>query len=1188
VVFGGTERFAIRRRIGAGAMGIVYEAWDHERGGAVALKVLRSPTPASVYRFKQEFRGLAGVVHPNLVALHELHAAGDAWFFTMELVHGVDLDTWVGRDEGRLRASLAQLAQGIAALHAAGRLHQDIKPSNVLVTADARVVLFDFGVIAEIGAANASGLGEGDVVLGTPAYMAPEQARGEVGPAADWYALGVVLHELLTGTRPFRGNDRATVSDKNSRDAAPVRSVAPGAPGDLAALCDALLARDPARRPGGAEVLRRLDVAAPPPHRLDVPELIGREPALATLRAAFAAARRGRGSVVHVHGPSGMGKSTLVGRFLDEVRRQGGAVVLAGRCYQQESVPYKAVDDLLDALARFLDGLPRDEVDAVLPRDAHLLAQVFPVLRNVEAFGEPLRREVDAEPREQRRRAFAALRELIGGIAERHPLVLSIDDAQWGDSDSAPVLDGLMHPPDPPAVVLVLAYRSEDAERGPLLRTLSKRRERLGARLPTIELPVEPLGLDEARAVAAAALGGGDPSSADAIARESGGVPFFIHELVRGAGAVGSLDGLVAARLAELGAEDRELVELIAQAAKPIALRTVASALGAGEPETARRIRRLAEARVVRTSDRDHGAWLECYHDRVREAVVGAIAAERSRQLHARLAATLAAEPAPDLEALAVHCERAGNRGAAAEYALRAAAQASAALAFERAAALYRTALALGDLGVERRREILRWLGDALTCAGEGAAAADAYLAAADGVPAADSLELRRLAASEYLRSGRLDSGLAILEGVLAEVGGKMPGSPARALLSLVAGRLRLWMRGLDFRRSDPSRTSAYDLARVDVLRSAATDLGMVDLIVGADFDTRQLVAALELGDPLRIARALTVEAMFLAARGPKLAARVEDVLGRAQVLVDELGDPQLPAWISAARGLAAYQAGRFRIAAEHSDTAVRQLRETVGAIWEIGGVEVQVLWSLWQLGELRELAARVDAQVTQARFRGNRFDEANLCAGLPALAWMVADRVGDGRAEVAHAMAQWSPRGFHLQHYYELLALTCFDLYEDRAAEARRRIDATWPALRRSRLMMCPSVEIEAWHLRGRVALALGDRAGARRALAVLRGWGEHPWAEAVAALAAAGLAPGPESFAAAAQRCAAADLRIFAAAATRRGAELAGDRDALDAADRAMTGEGVADPARFARSLVPRLDDGPRSAHASQLRAR
>ena len=142
---------ASSRRIGEGGMGVVYEAFDAQRRGSVALKTLSRLDAGSVYRLKNEFRALADVSHPNLCRLHELFSEGGQWFFTMELVEGERFDRWVrpGRrrsTEARLRAALPQLCAAIAAIHAAGKLHRDLKPSNVLVTHEGRVVVLDFGL----------------------------------------------------------------------------------------------------------------------------------------------------------------------------------------------------------------------------------------------------------------------------------------------------------------------------------------------------------------------------------------------------------------------------------------------------------------------------------------------------------------------------------------------------------------------------------------------------------------------------------------------------------------------------------------------------------------------------------------------------------------------------------------------------------------------------------------------------------------------------------------------------------------------------------------------------------------------------------------------------------------------------------------------------------------------------------
>jgi serine/threonine protein kinase len=261
--FPGTPRFRILRKLGQGGMGVVYEAEDRDRRIRVALKTLVFVTPAGLYRFKQEFRSISDIVHPNLISLYELFADGDVWFFTMEFVEGSEfvkslrpsaaegsatssnwttvdsplrihdtrtlsasagslpaagpalaaapvrkLETQVDID--RIRALGRQVAAGLCAVHAAGKLHRDVKSSNVLVTPEGRAVVLDFGLAAELQEANIeSKSGE---IVGTPAYMSPEQITSSpLSPASDWYSFGVMLYRGLTGRMPFEyGGDEIT------------------------------------------------------------------------------------------------------------------------------------------------------------------------------------------------------------------------------------------------------------------------------------------------------------------------------------------------------------------------------------------------------------------------------------------------------------------------------------------------------------------------------------------------------------------------------------------------------------------------------------------------------------------------------------------------------------------------------------------------------------------------------------------------------------------------------------------------------------------------------------------------------------------------------------------------------------------------------------------------------------------
>src|SRR5215470_15542783 len=267
--FSDHRRFRVSKVLGQGAHGIVYDAEDSERGQRVALKKLKNLDPAAVYRFKQEFRAVAALRHANLVRVHELMYSDGDWYLTMDVIEGEDFIAHVrgeaglavsstvvaeeeaaavakprparaptGRlDERRLRSALGQLAAGVLAIHAAGRLHRDLKPSNIRVTAEGRVFILDFGLAVAWQSDDGSGrtLERTGDLLGTPLYMSPEQAAGQrLTQASDWYSVGVILYEALTGRVPFEGGAYDVLRGKQIWTAPDPRAHAPDLPGDLA------------------------------------------------------------------------------------------------------------------------------------------------------------------------------------------------------------------------------------------------------------------------------------------------------------------------------------------------------------------------------------------------------------------------------------------------------------------------------------------------------------------------------------------------------------------------------------------------------------------------------------------------------------------------------------------------------------------------------------------------------------------------------------------------------------------------------------------------------------------------------------------------------------------------------------------------------------------------------------------
>jgi serine/threonine protein kinase len=1258
--------FEILGELGHGGMGMVYRAFDRKRGEIVALKTMHHISPSALYRFKQEFRALADVAHPNLVSLHQLSSDGQRWFFTMELVEGADFLDFVrsgpsraggfeqdcrptdeaptagpGRDTtpyppasgassheasdsaglsprqlGRLRESLKQLAAGVAALHEAGKLHRDIKPRNVLVTERGRVVLLDFGLAAELEPSGVHQSTEAHV-LGTASYMSPEQAAGlPVSPASDWYSVGVILYESLTGRLPFHGQKLEVLRDKQGTEPPAPRELVPTVPEDLDALCVELLQRSPEARPSGPAVLARLGVgsaggegmAPSPAAPCRQAPFVGRDRHLEALHDALAAVKRGRTMALLVRGRSGVGKSALVEHFLDDLSERDEAVVLEGRCYERESVPYKALDSAVDALARYLRRLPGHEAQALLPRDILSLARVFPVLRRVDAVAEAPQRSFEVpDPPELRRRAFAALRELLARLGDRRPLVLSIDDLQWGDADSAALLAELLRPPDPPVLLLLAAYRSEDATASPVLRGLAAIGQGEGTTVERRDLAVEALALHEAETLAAGLLDPGDPAReahAAVIARESGGNPFFVAELVRhlqggtGAGAdlvLGeeiTLDRVLRARIQRLPEGIRRLLEVIAVAGRPIGPSEACRAAEIdGDGRAAQST--LAAWRLVRSTGPTDQDAIETYHDRVRETVVAQLARGTLVGHHHHLAQVLEISGKADPEVLAAHYDGAGEPEKAGAYYATAAGQAAKSLAFDRAVKLFQRTLELrsGAAGGEYR--IRADLGDALANAGRGAEAAAQYLLAADVSPPGESLDLRRKAATQLLTSGNIDEGLGVLDVVLRSVGMRLPTSDLGAVLSMLLGRVRVLVRGLHFRERSGRQLTPDEVRKTDICWSIATGLGVVDFVRGFDFQTRHLLLSLRTGEPRLVAKALAWEGAHSSVAGEYKKERTAQIFRTCEQLCERIDDHYTAAFLRMTRGCAAYLEGRWTAAhRDLCDAEERFANDCTGVTWELDTTRTFSLWSLLYLGSIAELGRRLPILRREADERGDLYFLMNLSTYLMSFVMAGIDEPTAGREALSEVARRWSQRGFHIQHHNVLLGTVLLDLYEGNGHSARNYIAERWSAYRKSLLLQVQQVRVDVDQLWARSALAIATKStdqnrffheAERRARRLERE--RVPWAMAHAQCIRAGIAAGRGDrtkahalVTAAARGYEAADMRLYAAAARRRSGELLGGdegRARIAAADRWMTDQGVRRPTRITAMYAPGFPD-------------
>ncbi|HUJ57779.1 MAG TPA: serine/threonine-protein kinase [Kofleriaceae bacterium] len=267
-------RFVLAERLGVGAMGEVYAARDPRLGRRVALKLPRLGDDAHVARLLREARMMARVSHPNVVAVHEVGSVDDVPYIVMEQVDGSDLAAWRRereRDPAEVVAVVAAVARGLAAVHRVGLVHRDVKPANILIDREGRARLGDFGLAGAelhepggVPGADALRLTQTGEIVGTPAYMAPEQLRGErATPASDQFALCVVLYELLFAQRPFAGDDLASLTAHVL--AGELRELPRRAPPRVARAIRRGLATDPAARFPSVATLA--DALAPRPAR---------------------------------------------------------------------------------------------------------------------------------------------------------------------------------------------------------------------------------------------------------------------------------------------------------------------------------------------------------------------------------------------------------------------------------------------------------------------------------------------------------------------------------------------------------------------------------------------------------------------------------------------------------------------------------------------------------------------------------------------------------------------------------------------------------------------------------------------------------------------------------------------------------------------------------------------------------
>ncbi len=353
-----------------------------------------------------------------------------------------------------------------------------------------------------------------------------------------------------------------------------------------------------------------------------------------------------------------------------------------------------------------------------------------------------------------------------------------------------------------------------------------------------------------------------------------------------------------------------------------------------------------------------------------------------------------------------------------------------------------------------RRDELYVLLAESLVNAGRGPEAAQAFERSSHGVSRALAAKRKQRAADQLLRCGHIDAGITAMIPALRAFGLPTPQTPISSLLTCMMKRLKLKLRHKDLSWTPNDAPDPHDIERIDLAWNTAIGLLNVDHVRGFLYQTCSLSLALSAGDPFRIARSLIAEAVSLTALGgdPKT---VDAMIHQAKQISDQLQSPYLNAFLIMLTGSVLFFRGQWQQAYDlhvHAGKLFKTIPQDVS--WELATSDLVSRGAQLYVGLDDQSLEEIESSIARAQSRGNRYHAATNQSGITNIAWVMDDNIAQARRQTQESVRSWSQKGFHLQHYFDVIATTQIELYAGNGQAAYQHIRSRWQSIQTSQLL--------------------------------------------------------------------------------------------------------------------------------------